>query len=160
MKRRLLMLLSVFMTITSVGWLQAADTSEDLGYRKTENGNYTVTTAEGLQKVLGELKGVTPAQTTTITLANDLNISGINFGGPTGAQWQGIFYLNATEANIASLTIDGAGHSITGENTSNTVEGSFEPTKNYVIYFDGSGSSPITFKDLTVKNTNILAFNL
>ena len=160
MKRRLLMLLSVFMTITSVGWLQAADTSEDLGYRKTENGNYTVTTAEGLQKVLGELKGVTPAQTTTITLANDLNISGINFGGPTGAQWQGIFYLNATEANIASLTIDGAGHSITGENTSNTVEGSFDPTKNYVFYFDGSGSSPITFKDLTVKNTNILAFNL
>lgn len=43
MKRRLLMLLSVFMTITSVGWLQAADTSGD-GYTKTDDGNYTVTT--------------------------------------------------------------------------------------------------------------------
>ena len=153
------MLLSVFMTITSVGWLQAQDTSEDPGYTKTDN-DYEVKTAKGLQKVLGELNEVKTAQTTTITLANDLNISEVSFAGPTGAQWQGIFYLKATSANIASLTIDGAGHSIIGENTSNTVEGSFDPTKNYVFYFDGSGSSPIIFKDLTVKNTNILAFNL
>ncbi|MBC5633003.1 YDG domain-containing protein [Parabacteroides hominis] len=160
MKRRLLMLLSVFMTITSVGWLQAADTSGD-GYTKTDDGNYTVTTAEGLQNVLEILNSGTSV-TTTITLENDLDISKVKFMGPnpTKAQWQGVFYLNATEAKITSLTIDGAGHSITGENTSNTVEGSFDPTKNYVFYFDGSGSSPITFKDLTVRNTNILAFNL
>ena len=152
------MLLSVFMTITSVGWLQAADTSGD-GYTKTDDGNYTVTTAKGLQNVLGKLKDGVPV-TPTITLANDLDITGINFGGPANALWQGIFYLNVDSSQIKSLTIDGAGHSIIGKNTSNTEGGSFDPTKNYVFYFDGSGSSPITFKDLTVKNTNILAFNL
>ena len=62
------MLLSVFMTITSVGWLQAQDTSGD-GYTKTGN-DYRVTTAEGLQNVLKELNNVTAAQTTTISLAN------------------------------------------------------------------------------------------
>ena len=72
MKRRLLMLLSVFMTITSVGWMQAQDTGD--GYTKTGDGNYTVTTAKGLQNVLTELNSGS-SQAATIVLGADLNIS-------------------------------------------------------------------------------------
>ncbi|WP_301703694.1 YDG domain-containing protein [uncultured Parabacteroides sp.] len=159
MKRRLLMLLSFFMTITSVGWMQAQDTGD--GYTQTGEGNYTVTTAKGLQNVLTELNSGS-SQAATIVLGADLNISdeGLNFMGPKNSVWQGMFYLNVTGGKFTSLTIDGGNHKITGVNTTNTVEGSFDATKNYVFYFDGYGSVPVTFKNLTVTNTNILAFNL
>ena len=159
MKRRLLMLLSVFMAITSVGWMQAQDTGD--GYTQTGEGNYTVTTAKGLQNVLTELNSGS-SQAATIVLGADLNISdeGLNFMGPKDLAWQGMFYLNVNNTKFTSLTIDGGNHKITGVNTTNTVGGSFDATKNYVFYFDGSGSVPVTFKNLTVTNTNILAFNL
>ena len=154
MKKRLLMLLSVFMAITSVGWLHA----QNEGYTQDGN-NYKVTTAKGLQAVFAKLNKATTAQTTTITLENDLDISdgaGVTVQGPN-LDFQGIFYLTAGTDKIASLTIDGQGYAIAGENTSGQ---NFDPSKKYVFYLDGSGDSPITFKNLTIENTNILAFNL
>lgn len=147
------------MAITSVGWMQAQDTGD--GYTQTGEGNYTVTTAKGLQNVLTELNSGS-SQAATIVLGADLNISdeGLNFMGPKNSVWQGMFYLNVNNTKFTSLTIDGGNHKITGVNTTNTVGGSFDATKNYVFYFDGYGSVPVTFKNLTVTNTNILAFNL
>ncbi|RHJ84803.1 hypothetical protein DW103_04980 [Parabacteroides sp. AM08-6] len=148
------MLLSVFMTITSVGWLHA----QNEGYTQDGN-NYKVTTAKGLQAVFAKLNKATTAQTTTITLENDLDISdgaGVTVQGPN-LDFQGIFYLTADTDKIASLTIDGQDYAIAGENTSGQ---NFDPSKKYVFYLDGSGDSPITFKNLTIENTNILAFNL
>lgn len=153
------MLLAAFMAVTSVGWVHAQDTpTGDLGYTQTGN-DYTVTTAKGLQNVLGILNQAT-GTTTTITLANDLDISSVEFMGPKTLQWQGIFYLTVSTSKITSLTIDGGDHKITGTNETNTVGGGFDATKNYVFYLDGSGNSPVTFKNLTIENTNILAFNL
>ena len=166
MKRRLLMLLSVFMTITSVGWLQAQDTSEDLGYTKTDN-DYTVTTAEGLQNVLKELNEVKTAQTTTITLANDLNITGsptegIKSMGPN-QDWQGIFFFDNAITKYVNLTINGNGKQIYGNNTSQSSIADYA-SKTYVFYIHGGVSAEyngkLTFSDLKVSNTNIIGFNI
>ena len=165
MKRRLLMLLSVFMTITSVGWLQAQDTSGD-GYTKTGN-DYRVTTAEGLQNVLKELNNVTAAQTTTITLANDLDItgsssSGIKSMGPN-QDWQGIFFFDNAITKYVNLTINGNGKQIYGNNTSQSSIADYA-SKTYVFYIHGGVSAEyngkLTFSDLKVSNTNIIGFNI
>lgn len=151
------MLLAAFMAVTSVGWVHAQTDPTDDGYIKTDSG-YTVTTAVGLQNVL---KAVSEA--TTITLANDLDISQLKVMGGNGEKgdFQGIFFLDKK----VELTIDGQKHKIYGTNTiqgttaSNTgaaidkYEG-----KTYVFYLQNSDSK-VTFKDLTVGNTNIVGFN-
>ena len=164
MKKRLLMLFAVFMTVTSVGWMHA-QTPEDPGYTQTGN-NYTVTTAVGLQNVLKAVNEATTAQATTITLANNLDISQLNvMGGNEGlgkkGSFTGMFYL----VKKVELTIDGQGHTISGTNTTQGTTNSSTGSaidkyqdKTYVFYLQGSDSK-VTFKNLTVGETNIIGFN-
>ena len=165
MKRRLLMLLSVFMAITSVGWMQAQDTGD--GYTKNNDGNYTVTTAAELQNVLKELNKVESEQTTTIALADNLDISSLSVMGGNGetGEFQGMFYLADNLTKNVTLTIDGKNHKISGTNTKQgtTDSNTGAPIANYesktYVFYSQNGGKTITFKDLQVEGTNIVGFN-
>ena len=161
------MLLSVFMTITSVGWLHAQGGTNE-GYTK-EGNDYKVTTAKGLQAVFAELNKANTKQTTTITLDNDLDISELNVMGgnaPEG-EFQGMFFGNGTLTTNVTLTIDGNGKRISGTNIIQGTENSNKHAaienyqdKTYVFYLHGNGGAKITFKNLTIGGTNIVGFNL
>ena len=97
------------MTITSVGWLHAQDTSGD-GYTKTDDGNYQVTTAAGFETVLGLLNGESSAAkitlaagtyqlTKTAELKGNVSIAGTD---SIGSIIKGKFYINgADEQNVS-----------------------------------------------------------
>lgn len=157
MKHKLRFLLAIGIGLmTSIGWLHA----ENDGYTK-DGDNYTVSTAEGLQTVLGELNKAKSEITSTITLSADLDISSLKVmgGNAVGGDFQGIFFLDKALNENVTLTLDGGSgqHTISGQNTTQSTIADYA-TKTYVFYVH-NGSKPLTFKNLKIEGTNIVGFN-
>ena len=95
-------LLDVTLLLTDGSKLTASRLLEDPGYTDDGQGNYTVTTAEGLKNI-AELVNEEWKSDINITLTADINLSGIDWT-PIGIDYNHQY----------TGTFDGGGHTITG----------------------------------------------
>ena len=127
-------LLDVSLLLTDGGKLTASRLLEDPGYTDDGQGNYTVTSAEGLQNI-AKLVNEERKSDINITLTDDIDLTGIDWT-PIGIDYNHQY----------TGTFDGGGHTITGL----TVTGSDQ----YAGLFGRIGSGG-TVKNVTLKDVKI-----
>lgn len=123
----------------------------------------SVSTVKEMQDAIEMIKSrdVYNATTASINLEKDLTFdSNVKFFGENeNFEWKGIFFLNSSKMNNLSLTVNGNDHSITGKKGCDDTAGS----KNYLFYLASNGadlSNTFTVNDLTVKDLDVVGFNL
>ena len=131
-------LLDVSLLLTDGSKLTASRLLEDPGYTDDGQGNYTVTTAEGLKNI-AELVNEEWKSDINITLTDDIDLTGIDWT-PIGIDYNHRY----------TGTFDGGGHTITGL----TVTGSDQ----YVGLFGHIGSGGkvmnVTLKDVKIESNH------
>ena len=129
-------LLDVSLLLTDGSKLTASRLLEDPGYTDDGQGNYTVTTAEGLKNI-AELVNEEGKTDINITLTADINLSGIDWT-PIGIDYNHQY----------TGTFDGGNHTITGL----TVTGSNEYAGLFGYIGSGGKVKNVTLKDVKIES--------
>lgn len=131
-------LLDVSLLLTDGSKLTASRLLEDPGYTDDGQGNYTVTTAEGLKNI-AELVNEQRNLGINITLTSDIDLSGIDWT-PIGIDYNHQY----------TGTFDGGGHTITGL----TVTGSDQYAGLFGYIGSGGTVKNVTLKDVKIESNH------
>ena len=112
--------------------------NKDLGYTEVSNGNYTVTSAEGLKNI-AELVNEEWKSDINITLTDDIDLTGIDWT-PIGIDYNHQY----------TGTFDGGGHTITGL----AVTGSDQYAGLFGYIGSGGKVKDVTLENVQITNDN------
>ena len=131
-------LLDVSLLLTDGSKLTASRLLEDPGYTDDGQGNYTVTSAEGLKNI-AELVNEEWKSDINITLTDDIDLTGIDWT-PIGIDYNHQY----------TGTFDGGGHIITGL----TVTGSDQYAGLFGYIGSGGKVKDVTLKDVKIESNH------